>query len=181
MRSLALFIVTVIAVGVAPAAVTNRVKLALAEHTPSSTVSVSKLNPVSKLSPIVQKELEALTLADKLPSSVVQEIVALVSADKLPSSVVQEIVALFAVEKLTEQNLVDIAMLFESKKVDLSVLKDFVALLKIERPSRFNSLSPSMFSTLWVIKMKGLKAEQNKENTEDLWKKYWDIFMQIED
>lgn len=198
MHSLALLMIIVMAVGIAPAAVTNRVKLALAEHTPSSTVSASKLEPVSKLSPIILKDLEVLTFADRLPSSVVQEIVALVSADRLPSSVVQEIVALvsadrlppsvvqeivalWAVEKLTEQNLVDIAMLVESKKLELSVLKSFVALLKIENQSRFNALSPSMFSTLWVIKMKGLKAERNNENSDDLWKKYWDVFMRAED
>jgi hypothetical protein len=63
----------------------------------------------------------------------------------------------------------------------MSVIKSIAALMRIETHTRFNSLSPSTFSTLWVIKMKGIKAERNNENTEELWKKYWDVFMKIED
>ena len=181
MKTIIFLVVGIGAVGVASAALTNRVKLTTVESTKISNIGVAPLVEIQKISPIIMEEIKSLVSADRLPSSVVQEIVALVSADRLPSSVVQEIVTLLAVEKLTEQNLVDIAMLFESKKLDLSVLKNFVALLKIENQSRFNALSPSMFSTLWVIKMKGLKAERNNENTDDLWKKYWDVFMRAED
>ena len=42
--------------------------------------------------------------------------------------------------------------------------------------SRFDTLYPDVFSTLWTIKVRGKQAEALGEDTEELWRKYWEVF-----
>lgn len=42
--------------------------------------------------------------------------------------------------------------------------------------SRFDALYPDVFSTLWTIKVRGKHAEALGEDTEDLWRRYWEVF-----
>lgn len=42
--------------------------------------------------------------------------------------------------------------------------------------SRFDTLYPDVFSTLWTIKVRGKQAEALGEDTEDLWRRYWEVF-----
>lgn len=42
--------------------------------------------------------------------------------------------------------------------------------------SRFDTLYPDVFSTLWAIKVRGKQAEARGEDTEELWRRYWEVF-----
>jgi len=42
--------------------------------------------------------------------------------------------------------------------------------------SRFDALYPDVFSTLWTIKVRGKQAEARGEDTEELWRRYWEVF-----
>jgi len=96
----------------------------------------------------------------------------------LSASAVAAVYAAASVEAVTEQTLVDIAALAMAQGLSPADLKPVLALafLKSGFASRFDVLQPAMFSSLWLIKVRGKQAEERGENTDKLWRAYWRAF-----
>lgn len=136
-------------------------------------VSANKL-PIATI-----QEMVALVSANRVPSALVQELVALLEADRIPSAFAQAVISYLAGEGNSMSYLVGLAALAEIHKVDVSNFKAIAAALVADKTSLFANLQPDMFSTLWVLKMQGLDAERKGEDTTEIWKKYWEVFLRL--
>lgn len=107
------------------------------------------------------------------------DILALSKSKGIDVLVIVDIFAKLNSNAITEATLVDIASLVESKKLSKEQLNDVMALMVVKREtlaSRFDMLKPATFSNLWILKMKGKELESKGENTDEIWKKYWEVF-----
>lgn len=140
---------------------------------------IVRLASTSRLPPAIISAIIALSSAPGIPPQVIAGIVRLASTPGLPPAIISATIALARADALTENELVEYAMLLESNGIAPSDQAVFAALKAIapRLKSRFDLLSPVQFSRLWAIKMKALEKEAKGENTDELWKVYWDLFL----
>ena len=162
--------------------VTNRVRLVMAPAVtlPRGSMSVAEIasaTPVAPL-PASTNSIPMAAMARGVDLESVPDIAAVAHASRLDPDAAATVYAIASAPALDEQDLAEIAALAFAKGMDPATLKPVLALAFANSglASRFDMLSPSTFSTLWYIKMKGKAAEARGENTDELWRRYWKVF-----
>ena len=117
-------------------------------------------------------------ISNNLDIAIATDIAEIAFSNKVDVSVIAQICALAYTKELSEGILVDIAKLSESNKIGLETVKAILELDFVSKSiqSRFDMMNPTTFSNLWMIKMKGKDMEARGENTDELWKQYWEMF-----
>ena len=154
--------------------------LVLPKITPVPTIQdVSSLSPTTPIKEIDIAEVKRIMETKGIDPMLLNDILALSKSKGIDALVIVDIFAQLNSNAITESTLVDIASVVETKKLSEAQLQDVLALVALKSnklASRFDTLKPATFSNLWILKMKGKELESKGENTDEIWKKYWDVF-----
>ena len=160
------------------------------------TVQLATVKPIHVVTPIDNQTLEKISElchVQSIPMQAIMQIYAIVNSTSISQSEINDIMALAKAQNLSEeelQKLLFLAMYGKIDSVKLEMLQSIAnqnginghqlkEIISLSIPqiyeSRFDILNPDMFTILWTIKMKAKEQEAKGENTDELWKKYWEV------
>ena len=144
---------------------------------PQDISNISRISQETGIPYEVVKNVYKMALAKGIGVDVVPDIAKISQDSSISAAVLVDIYAMMLQDNITGETISEVVKASLANGIPMDVLDRVVklSLSNPNKPSRFDTVRGALFSNLWMVQMQGKEAERRGENTDELYKKYWNI------